>query len=223
VCPYCALGLKIEKDLVNFSKTIDSNIVIFELDKFAMLFRENKEISDEINKLKLIDFHKKNAFRQKNTYHRFRTEPEFLGDQTILIDTDWKQKIYYGKNSPRQQTQEFYNNGSCSLLSFGIYYTDTYKNKINSKNEIFINCLNIDILCENTSQKAVDFINCFRFIRKLEAFKKIEKQKYIIFTDTAKSFRNAEVCYYLFKELAMDDISVSLNFFGEYHGKVSRF
>ncbi len=70
-----------------------------------MLFRENIEISDEINKCKVIDFHKKNAFCQKNTYHRFRTQPEFLGDQTILIDTDWTQKIYCGKNSPRQHTQ----------------------------------------------------------------------------------------------------------------------
>ena len=176
-------------------------------------------MTDKIKELEAINYHFSIAQRQRNTYNRYQTEPGFLGEESILID--YKQKIYYGKNSPRQQTAEFYSYGSCSLIGFGIYYVDKRFNKITNKEETFINSWNIDILCDYTSQKAADFIDCFRFLRSLPMFKSIEKKEYIIFSDTAKVFRCKEVNHFYLVELANLDIAVSFNYFCEYHGKVS--
>ena len=142
---------------------------------------KNEQMKLKVKVLKLIEFHRASAVRQKETYNRYRTDPEYLGDNAILIDVVYKQKIYYGKNSPRQLTEEFYSYGSCSLLGFGIYYTEHRQNKITSSIEKFINCLNIDILCEDTSQTAADFIDSFRFLRALDIFKKVEKKNTLYF------------------------------------------
>ena len=181
----------------------------------------NDHIIEKLGYLKEIEFHKQFAQLQNETYNRYRTDPEFLGDQTILIDADYKEKIYYGKKSPRQQSPEWYTYGSCSFLGLGIYYVDKRMNESSGILEKFINYLTIDILTDETSQTAADFIEKFKFLRKLEKFIKIEKKNYIIFTDTAKSFRCDEVLYYFLIELKKIGIHVSYNCFCEYHGKVS--
>ena len=177
-------------------------------------FQEKKNIQE------MVQYHYHIAIRQKNFYNKLRTDTEALGEDTILIDIDYKQKIYYGKNSPFQLTSEFYKYGSCSLLGFGLYYVDKIFNTVTKKEEKYINAWNFDLLSDDTSQKAADFIKGFRFLRKNSTFKSIEKKNYIIFTDTSKNFRCQEVCQYYLRELANEGIRVSFNYFGEYHGKV---
>ena len=179
------------------------------MDENDSRFQEKKNIQE------MVQYHYHIAIRQKNFYNKLRTDAE-----AILFDIDYKQKIYFGKNSPFQLTSEFYKYGSCSLLGFGVYYVDKIFNTVTKKEEKFINAWNFDLLSDDTSQKAADFIKGFRFLRKNSTFKSIEKKNYIIFTDTSKNFRCQEVCHYYLRELANEGIRVSFNYFGEYHGKV---
>ena len=175
---------------------------------------------DKNKSLETLAYHYKIALRQKHFYNKLRTDPEALGEDTIMIDIDYKQKIYYGKNSPNQLTSEFYKYGSCSLLGFGVYFVDKHFNEPTKSEEKFVNVWNFDLLSNDTSQKAHDFINGFRFLRKNPIFKSLEKKNYIIFSDAAKNFRCQEVCHFYLIELAIENIRVSFNYFGEYHGKV---
>jgi hypothetical protein len=59
-------------------------------------------------------------------------------------------------------------------------------------------------------------------MRNLSLFQEIEKKNYIIWSDAGPHFRCGELIHYLFVELAEKNISISLNFFGERHGKNSR-
>lgn len=63
----------------------------------------------------------------------------------------------------------------------------------------------------------------FRYLRTLEKFKSVEKNNYIIFTDSAKQYRCAEIAHFYLIELAKEGIRVSFNFFAEQHGKVKEF
>ena len=176
---------------------------------------------DKKEDLEEINYHYEIAQLQKKTYNNLRSDPDLLGENTILIDVDYKQKIYFGLKSPRQQSKEYYQYGSCSCLGFGIYFINSRENKTTNKIEKFVDFVFIDLLSEDTSQTASDYINGFRFLRSLDIFKSIEKENYIIYSDTAKIFRCQEVCHFFFKELADLNIRVSINFFGEYHGKVT--
>lgn len=184
---------------------------------------ENNDILEKIENLEEIEYHKNIADRQRKIYNKYRQDPNLLGNNSILIEVDWKEKIYYGKKSPRQVNADWYKYGSCSLLSFGVYYVDKKKNIETELFESFVNSFTIDILSDNTSQTASDYIKRFRFVRKHDIFKKYEKPNYIIFSDTAKQFRCEEVCHYYLIELASEGIRVSFNYFCEYHGKVKLF
>ena len=59
-------------------------------------------------------------------------------------------------------------------------------------------------------------------MQQLESFQKLDKKKYIIWTDTGNHFRCAEFMHFLFVELASLRIEVSFNLFCEKHGKNSR-
>jgi len=61
-----------------------------------------------------------------------------------------------------------------------------------------------------------------RFLRSLEIFKKLDKNKYFIWSDAGQHFRCSEFIYYLFKSLKDEKIQVSYNIFAECHGKSSR-
>lgn len=225
LCVYCETGHKLKSEIINFSKQTDLRDETFDFDLFKRYFEShNNEIDHRNIKTKLdhlgeINFHKQIANRQREVYNKYRSDPEFLGKDSILIDADWKEKIYYGKKSPRQVNAEWYKYGSCSLLGFGVYFVD--ETSVNGVIVRKVNCLNIDLLNENTSQCAFDFIKGLRFLRTLDSFKKIEKKNYIIFTDTAKSMRCSEICHCYLKELADENIRVSFNYFAEYHGKVN--
>lgn len=184
---------------------------------------DEKNIILKMKHLKEIEFHKHVADRQRKTYNRYRTDPDFLGNDSILIDVDWKEKISYGKNSPRQLNTDWYSAGICSLLSFGVYFVDQKLNKLTGLNEKFVNCMHIDVLSDETTQTATRYTRIFRYVRQLEKFRKVEKPNYIIFSDTARQFRCDELCHFYLEELKNEGIRVSFNYFGECHGKVSFF
>lgn len=181
---------------------------------------EEKQIDMKLKQIKNVDFHMSIAKRQREIYNKYRLDPEFLGDDAILIDVDWKEKICYGKNSPRQINPEWFDCGSCSLLGFGVYYVDKQIDEESGEEKRFVNCLNIDILNDDKTQTASSYIQAFRFLRTVDRFKEIERKKYIIFSDTARQFRCEELNYFYLQELKQDDIMVSFNYFGECHGKV---
>lgn len=89
----------------------------------------NKDMIIKLKHLKSVIFHYEIAKRQRAIYNKYRSDPAYLGKESILIDSDYKSKIYYGKNSPRQTSVEWFNYGSCSLHGFGIYYVDKKKMK----------------------------------------------------------------------------------------------
>lgn len=56
-------------------------------------------------------------------------------------------------------------------------------------------------------------------MRSKEFFKKIDRKKYIIWCDTGSHFRCSEVVCFFLNELKKEKIDVTLNFFGDKHGK----
>ena len=168
----------------------------------------------------MFKFHYSIAQRQKKFYNRLRKDPSLLGENTILIDIDYKEKLRFGQDQPRQKAQENYKYGSCSLLGFGVYFVDAKFNPETNLEEKFVNEWNFDLLKEETRQQALDIKNAFRFLRTNETFRAIEKPNYIIFSDTGKSLRCNYMSHYYLKELAEENIRVSFNYFCEYHGKV---
>lgn len=225
LCIYCETGRIIKKELIddyvqNHELESQYNLINY---KAYYTSTQNENMLEKIENLEEIEYHKNIADRQREIYNKFRKDTNFLGADSILIEVDWKEKIYFGKKSPRQVNVEWYKYGSCSLLSFGIYYTCKRKQIETDQFESIVNCLTIDILTDDTSQTASDYIKRFRFIRNLQIFKSIEKKNYIIFSDTAKQFRCEEICHFYLIELANEGIRVSFNFFCEYHGKVCCF
>ena len=84
-----------------------------------------------------------------------------------------------------------------------------------------IDCINYDLIYKG-NQKASTTVAAFKFLRQQEFFKKIEKKKLIIWSDTGPHFRCSEVVDYFMNQLSQEKISVSFNFFGDKHGKNSR-
>ena len=76
---------------------------------------------------------------------------ENLPDDVLFIELDWKQKIKIGM-SPRQVSREFYNQQSRTILGFGVYFI---KNGIKE-------CINIDLISDNKSQKGYSVVHAFR-------------------------------------------------------------
>ncbi|CAF1001538.1 unnamed protein product [Brachionus calyciflorus] len=162
-----------------------------------------------IKEIEVIDKHIDIAQRQRNVYNLNRKN---LPDSTILIEIDWKQKIVIGM-SPRQISREYRKQQQRTLLGFGIYHRDDNN---------LIKLINVDIIASFLSQKGKDVVSAFRFLRGQEMFKKIDKKKYIIWTDAGTHFRCADFLHYLFNELANEEIIVQYNIFAEKHGKSSR-
>ncbi|CAF0936737.1 unnamed protein product [Brachionus calyciflorus] len=84
-----------------------------------------------------------------------------------------------------------------------------------------IDCINYDLIFKG-SQKASTTVQAFKFMRKQEFFKKIEKKNIVIWCDTGPHFRCSEVVDFFFNQLAKEYSSVYLNFFGDKHGKNTR-
>ena len=68
----------------------------------------------KIKELRSIQFHRKIANIQRESYNKMRKDPDTLKD-TILIELDFKQKIIIGK-SPRQVSTEYFNPIQKTLL-----------------------------------------------------------------------------------------------------------
>ncbi len=71
----------------------------------------------------------------------------------LFIELDYKQKVNIGL-SPRQPSEEYYNQKQRSILGFGIYFWA----------EDTIECLNIDIISDILDQKAFSVISCFKYV-----------------------------------------------------------
>ena len=230
MCHYCSkIGLDIEKELRNligkmedfemqFNKENARNFLNDKLGQMNIEDEERRKLEEGILKcddLDLIDFHKEIAKRQRLAYNKYREDPKELKDK-IMIDVDYKAKILLGKFNPKKLNGEHFERGKkkVSCLGFGVYYVNEFTNKIQ--------CLNIDIISDHEGSTAGDLKRCFKFLMKLDIFKKIQKKNWIIWSDCGTQFRCAEFNYFLFNELADQGISVSMNWFAEKHGKNMR-
>ena len=101
-----------------------------------------------------------------------------------------------------------------TLLGLGVYYFDSDLKKVN--------CINVDIISHILKNDGFSVIRALRFLRKQPFFQKIDKKKYNFWADTGTHFRCAELNHYYFEELALEEINVTVNFFGEQHGKSCR-
>ena len=82
--------------------------------KISIKFSYTKILFILIIDYEAIEFHKKIAEIQRQTYNSHKKDIEFLKEK-ILIELDYKQKIVVGMN-PRQVNKEYYNQISRSLL-----------------------------------------------------------------------------------------------------------
>ncbi len=177
MCYYCEAGLSLEQEIVIDKYKSTKKKENFNYEKCYHYYKKNQNsvILQKLEFLKEIEFHKQIAKRQRDSYDNYRTDPNFLGEDTILIEADYKEKIYFGKKSPRQISTDWFNYCSCSLLGFGIYYVDSKINKETGRNEKFINSVNIDLISDDTSQKAIDFIDKFRYLRTWKNLNQLKK------------------------------------------------
>ena len=153
-----------------------------------------------------MHFHKNVARCQREAYNEHRTNINILRDK-ILIEFDFKQKIVIGL-SPRQISEEYYNliqrsclgiNLALHFLSFinfvkgfGIYYVENDR----------IEMINFDLITSDLEQDAHAAVRGLRVLREQEFFQQIDKNEYIVWSDTGKHFRNNEVMGYFLRELA---------------------
>jgi hypothetical protein len=227
LCDYCEFGKKLEKELrtlftgYNFGDFVTNESW---REKFFFIAqrplnnpRENLLINDasvqeRIADLKLIEFHKSIADRQRKSYNKQRLNVDELNGK-ILIEIDYKQKINLGEG-PRQLGSEYfvgYKKVNC--LGFGIFYVD----RSDAQNH-FINSINFDIISDYHGQEAIDVIIIFEHILTRPEFQMVDEIDYIIWTDCGKQFRCAEFIFFLFNTLAEKGKRISLNFFAEKHG-----
>ena len=103
--------------------------------------------------------------------------------------------------------------------------------------------INFDFISHDDSQTAESAVRAFRIMRERSWFERIDQKEYIVWTDCGKHFRNKTLVGYLLCELAkVNGIHgmpinfnfksnlfqlifksiVSINFFGEKHGKNQR-
>ena len=228
LCHYCEMGKQIIREI---KKEVEINRYDFKQEYKAenlfnyfnqMLNRINNDSSlkirgilDKINDLKSIEFHKEIARRQREIYNKTREKPSYLKGN-ILIELDYKSKIRLGVG-PRQLNKEYFlSTKKVSCLGFGVYYVNKITNQIN--------CLEIDLISDYEGSTAQDVIKNFKYIMNLPEFKEIAKgiNEFIIWADCGTQLRCAEFNYFLFDELALQGISISMNWFAPKHGKNMR-
>ena len=99
------------------------NTTTFDFSDIKQYFKKEKnEYSEFIikacDKIETLDWHYTVANRQRVSYADMKAD---LKEGYLFIEFDYKQKITIGL-SPRQQTEEYYNQKQRSVLGFGIYY-----------------------------------------------------------------------------------------------------
>ena len=216
LCDYCEYGLSLKKRIKDLAWTygyaietfenFDDEINIFQNLRIFFKSKNDDSAVELVKEYIQILFHKNVAKLQRNAYNNDRKNLK-LFDNSILIVGDYKQRIKMG-TSKRPVNDQFFKQKLRSCFSFGIYYKD--------KNDK-IQCINFDII-SNLEQTAETVVKYSRFMRNQSFFKDIEKNNYIIWMDAGTQFRCNEFADYLFVELAVHKITVSLNFFCEKHG-----
>ena len=89
------------------------------------------------------------------------------------------------------------------LIGFGIFFLEN--NQVKS--------INFDLIWADEPHSGKSVVRGFRMLRQQEFFKKIEKNNYIIWSDTGTHFRCNEVVTYLLIELAQLNIKGFFFFF----------
>ena len=95
-----------------------------------------------------LDWHYTMAKRQRNSYVEMKAN---VPDGYLFIELDYKQKLTIGL-SPRQPTEEYYNQRQRTFLGFGIYYKEGDQ----------VKCLNVDIVSDVLEQGGFTVVSCFR-------------------------------------------------------------
>ncbi len=109
---------------------------------------------------------------------------------------------------------DFYEQNTRTLIGFGVYFFNIGENRIDN--------IRYDLISDNSktfSTDSISVIRAFRYLRTREFFKKIDTFNYVIWCDCGTHFRNSQILSYFFSELRSQNIKVSLNYFGEHHGK----
>ena len=189
LCEYCEYNRELKIDIfdaavsLNFHSISDinePNYAMF-LNYLKTKNQNNKIVSNSIEKIEksmLLDEHKKITTRQRLAYNQMKNDVELLAN-SILIEIDFKQKIHLGAG-PRNVSGDFYVEQQRSFIGFGVYYKDE-ANKLQ--------CLNMDVVFNHNRNQCIQALSAFRLIRKQNVFKKVEKTKYLIWTDCGKHFR----------------------------------
>lgn len=223
LCKYCQYGKDISKDIkkflrennLNFNRPFNGINLLNYLNDYEEFFprAQIQGLKSNIENLISIEKHKDFAIRQRAVYNSQRTDVVKL-EGKILIEIDYKAQIMLGQG-PRQMNEEFYesNKKSVQCLSFGVYYVDKTQETIP-----FINCIDFDIVSDYKGNKSYDIRRIFRHLMELPEFKAIDKDYWIIWSDCGSNFRNKEMNYFYFTELAEKNKCVNLNFFVEKHG-----
>jgi hypothetical protein len=105
-------------------------------------------VSEYLKKINLLDWHRSIATRQRASYNTMKSN---FPKDSIFIELDYKQKVNIGL-SPRQPSEEYYNQKQRSILGFGIYHWV----------EDEIKCQNVDIISDILDQTAFSVISCFK-------------------------------------------------------------
>ncbi len=216
LCNYCQYGHILQKQIKLFMRDHQDYDQEFNTDKMITYLENNRNPADliKIEKIQLyksVEYHKRIAVRQRNSYNLMRLDPTALTGK-IMIDFDYKAQILLGLG-PRQLNSEFYeaNKKKVFCLGFGIYHLNGGR----------INTLNIDVITDIETQDSGDVAAIFRYVMTLPFFIEVDQPNWVLYSDCGSNFRSAEFLYFCTNYLAQKGKCVSLNVLVEKHGECS--
>ena len=112
---------------------------------------KNEHILNSLESIEDLDWHLTVAKRQRNSYNQMKAN---VPEGYLFIELDYKQKLTIGL-SPRQLSEEYYEQRQRTVLGFGIYY------RVGDE----VKCLNIDIISDVLEQSAYAAVSCFRYFK----------------------------------------------------------
>ena len=161
-----------------------------------------KLVAPIVQDLKEVQHHKEIADLQRDAYNKDYDNPP---DGTVVVTLDFKSR---GKlpMKPVEPSKQFYNQGSYSLLGFGLHWACNGGVKRH----------NIDVLLRSLNQDAYVVLQCFKRIINLPVFPK--GRGIIFWMDSGRHFHcNAVLSSFVFNEQ-----TVRVNYFCGKHGKNDR-
>jgi hypothetical protein len=154
--------------------------------------------------IEMIELHRKIKNYQKDLAHK-KSTIEYLkahpNEVTIIVD--FKENIRLNQGG-REISSDFFNQSQRTVISFICYYLD---NNILKKHAF-------TVISEFLSHNSIFIIECFKKILEQKWMKSFEKIN--LFQDNGPHFKNCYMMHYFSLEIPVD---ITLNFFGEYHGK----